>query len=45
MLHRLHHLLYREVLYNTRDVRRRRALVQDALAVSLGERVLDVVCR
>jgi arsenite methyltransferase len=33
-----------EVVYGTRDVRRRRALVLGALAVRPGERVLDVGC-
>jgi ubiquinone/menaquinone biosynthesis C-methylase UbiE len=33
-----------ETLYRTRDVRRRRALVRDALGVRAGERVLDVGC-
>jgi SAM-dependent methyltransferase len=33
-----------ETLYRTRDVRRRRALVSEALAVREGERVLDVGC-
>ena len=33
-----------ETLYRTRDVRRRRALVQDALAAQPGERILDVGC-
>jgi arsenite methyltransferase len=33
-----------ETLYRTRDVRRRRALVSEALAVQPGERVLDVGC-
>jgi arsenite methyltransferase len=33
-----------ETLYRTRDVRRRRALVSEALAVHEGERVLDVGC-
>jgi arsenite methyltransferase len=33
-----------ETLYRTRDVRRRRALVREALAASPGERVLDVGC-
>jgi arsenite methyltransferase len=33
-----------ETLYRTRDVRRRRAHVSEALAVHAGERVLDVGC-
>ena len=33
-----------ETLYRTRDVRRRRALVSEALAVRAGERILDVGC-
>ena len=33
-----------ETLYRTRDVRRRRALVREALGVRAGERVLDVGC-
>jgi arsenite methyltransferase len=33
-----------EVLYGTRDVRRRRALVIDALAPSTRERIIDVGC-
>lgn len=33
-----------ETLYRTRDVRRRRALAQAALAAQPGERVLDVGC-
>ena len=33
-----------DTLYRTRDVRRRRALVREALAVRAGERVLDVGC-
>ncbi|HEV2813393.1 MAG TPA: methyltransferase domain-containing protein, partial [Solirubrobacteraceae bacterium] len=33
-----------EVIYATRDVRRRRRLVRDAIAVQPGERVLDVGC-
>ena len=33
-----------ETLYRTRDVRRRRALVREALAARAGERVLDVGC-
>jgi SAM-dependent methyltransferase len=33
-----------ETLYRTRDVRRRRALVSEALGVREGERVLDVGC-
>jgi arsenite methyltransferase len=35
---------YMEVLYRRRDVLRRRQLVQEALAVQPGERVLDVGC-
>jgi arsenite methyltransferase len=33
-----------ETLYRTRDVRRRRALVSEALGVKAGDRVLDVGC-
>ena len=33
-----------ETLYRTRDVRRRRALVREALAARAGERILDVGC-
>jgi arsenite methyltransferase len=33
-----------EVLYNTRDVWRRRTLVREALGAARGERVLDVGC-
>ncbi len=33
-----------EALYRTRDVLRRRQLVRDALAVEVGDRVLDVGC-
>ena len=33
-----------ETLYRTRDVRRRRALVGEALAAREGERILDVGC-
>jgi arsenite methyltransferase len=33
-----------ETLYRTRDVRRRRALVGEALAARAGERILDVGC-
>jgi arsenite methyltransferase len=33
-----------EQLYRTRDVRRRRRLVQDALGAQPGERILDVGC-
>src|SRR5690349_15727740 len=33
-----------QTLYRTRDVRRRRALVREALAARAGERVLDVGC-
>src|SRR3954452_5127570 len=33
-----------EALYRTRDVRRRRALVREALAARAGERILDVGC-
>lgn len=33
-----------EVIYGTRDVRRRRALVHEAIAASAGERILDVGC-
>jgi SAM-dependent methyltransferase len=33
-----------EALYRTRDVRRRRALVREALAAGPGERILDVGC-
>jgi arsenite methyltransferase len=33
-----------EVIYGTRDVLRRRGLVQDALAAAPGERLLDVGC-
>jgi 2-polyprenyl-3-methyl-5-hydroxy-6-metoxy-1,4-benzoquinol methylase len=33
-----------EVVYGTRDVVRRRRLVQDALAAAAGERILDVGC-
>lgn len=33
-----------QTLYRTRDVRRRRALVRDALAARPGERILDVGC-
>ena len=33
-----------EVIYGTRDVRRRRSLVQDAIAAAPGERMLDVGC-
>ncbi|HEX6620709.1 MAG TPA: methyltransferase domain-containing protein, partial [Solirubrobacteraceae bacterium] len=33
-----------ETLYRTRDVRRRRALVREALGARAGERVLDVGC-
>ena len=33
-----------ETLYRTRDVRRRRALVSEALAVRAGEKILDVGC-
>jgi arsenite methyltransferase len=33
-----------ETRYKTRDIRRRRGLVSDALAVRAGERILDVGC-
>jgi ubiquinone/menaquinone biosynthesis C-methylase UbiE len=33
-----------EVMYGRRDVRRRRSLVQDAIAAKAGERLLDVGC-
>jgi len=33
-----------EVMYRTRDVLRRRALVRDALAVAPGQRIIDVGC-
>lgn len=33
-----------EVLYRTRDVLRRRALIRDALGAQAGERILDVGC-
>ena len=33
-----------EVIYGTRDVLRRRRLVQDAIAAAPGERILDVGC-
>ena len=33
-----------EVIYGTRDVRRRRELVQEAIGASAGERLLDVGC-
>ena len=33
-----------EVIYGTRDVLRRRSLVQDAIAAAPGERILDVGC-
>jgi arsenite methyltransferase len=33
-----------EVLYQTRDVLRRRALIRDALAAQPGERILDIGC-
>lgn len=33
-----------EVIYGTRDVLRRRGLVQDAIAAAAGERILDVGC-
>jgi arsenite methyltransferase len=33
-----------EVLYRTRDVQRRRALIRDALGAQPGERILDIGC-
>lgn len=33
-----------EIMYGTRDVVRRRRLVQDAIAAAAGERILDVGC-
>lgn len=33
-----------EVLYHSRDVLRRRALIRDALGARPGERILDVGC-
>jgi hypothetical protein len=33
-----------ESLYNARDVRRRRALVTEALAAASGDRIIDVGC-